>query len=177
MLAEGGWPAVTTRALAEQAGANVGLIHYHFGGLSGLHAAIARKVGVEVIVPIVDALLEAQNLDAGLAAVRRLVPATTSEDRTSRLAVELMTGALRNPVLGEVVREALREAQTRIDERLEQLRPSWPEPRRIGTSILIAALLDGFMLHALLDPLISVDEALSALKDLINDRLSDKENP
>jgi AcrR family transcriptional regulator len=31
VLADGGWPAVTTRAVAGRAGANVALIHYHFG--------------------------------------------------------------------------------------------------------------------------------------------------
>jgi len=170
LLADGGWPAVTTRAVAERAGTNIGLIHYHFGGLPGLHAAIARKAGDEVITPVVDALLEVQDLNAALDTVRDLVPATTGDGQTMRLAVELMAGALRDPALGEVVRDGLRQARARIGERLGELHPSWSEARRTGAATVITALLDGLMLHRLLDASLPVDEALAALGDLIGDR-------
>lgn len=170
MLADGGWPAVTTRAVAVRAGTNIGLIHYHFGGLPGLHSAIARKAGDEVITPVVDALLEAQDPNAALDTVRELVPATTGDGRTARLAVELMAGALRDPALGKVVRDGLRQARARICERLGELHPSWPEARRTGAATVVAALLDGLMLHRLLDASLPLDEALAALGDLIADR-------
>lgn len=156
--------------MAERAGTNTELIRYHFGGLPGLHAAIARKAGDEIITPVVDALLEVQDPDAALDAVRDLVPATTGDGRTMRLAVELMPGALRDPVLGEVVREGLRQARARIGERLGELHPSWSEARRTGATTLVAALLDGLLLHRLLDASLPVDEALAALGDLIADR-------
>ncbi|WP_329468440.1 TetR/AcrR family transcriptional regulator [Streptomyces sp. NBC_01431] len=170
LLADGGWPAVTTRAVAERAGTNTGLIHYHFGGLPGLHAAIARKAGDEVITPVVDALLEAQDPNAALGSVRDLVPATTGDGRTMRLAVEVMAGALRDPALGEVVRDGLRQARARIGERLGEFHPSWSEARRTGAATVVAALLDGLLLHRLLDASLPVDEALAALGDLIGDR-------
>lgn len=161
---------MTTRAVAERAGTNTGLIHYHFGGLPGLHAAIARKVGDEVITPVVDALLEVQDPNAALDAVRNLVPATTGDSRAMRLAVELMAGALRDPALGEVVGAGLRQARARIGERLGELNPSWSEARRTGAATVVTALLDGLMLHRLLDTSLPVDEALAALADLIGDR-------
>lgn len=170
MLAEGGWPAVTTRAVAERAGAQVGLIHYHFGGLAGLHQAIARKAGDEVITPVLDALLEAPEPHAALETLRELVPATTGEDRTLRLAVELMAGALRNPVLGEVLRDGLRQARARIGERLAELYPSWSEARRTGAAVVVTALLDGIVLHQVLDASLPVDEALAAVGELLGGR-------
>ncbi len=170
LLADGGWPAVTARAVAERAGTNMGLIHYHFGGLPGLHSAIARKAGDEVITPVVDALLESQDPNAALTAVRNLVPATTGNSQTMRLAVELMAGALRDPTLGEVLRDGLRQARARISERLGELHPSWSETRRTGAATVVVALLDGLMLHQLLDASLPVDDALAALGDLIGDR-------
>ena len=170
LLADGGWPAVTTRAVAEQAGTNSGLIHYHFGGLPGLHAAIARKAGDEVIAPVVDAVLEVQDPGAAVATVRDLVPATTADGRTMRLAVEVMAGALRDPALGEVLRDRLQQARVQIGARLGELYPSWPEVRRTGAATVIVALLDGLMLHRLLDAALPIDDALTALGDLIADR-------
>lgn len=170
LLADGGWPAVTTRAVAERAGTNVGLIHYHFGGLPGLHVAIARKAGEEIFTPVVDALLEVQDPNAALDTVRDLVPATTGDSQTMRLAVELMAGALRDPALGDVLRDELRQARAQVDERLGELHPSWSEVRRTGAATVIVALLDGLMLHRLLDATLPVDEALAALSDLIGDR-------
>ncbi|GAA4235355.1 TetR family transcriptional regulator [Actinomadura meridiana] len=170
LLVDGGWPAVTTRAVAERAGTNIGLIHYHFGGLPGLHSAIASRAADEIITPIIDALLDAPDFAAALDTVRALVSATPGDGRMMRLAVELMPGALRDPAMGEVLRDGLRQARARIGERLGELHPSWSEARRTGAATVIVALLDGLMLHRLLDTSLPVDETLDALADLIEDR-------
>jgi AcrR family transcriptional regulator len=170
LLAEGGWPAVTTRAVAERAGTNVGLIHYHFGGLPGLHEAIARRAGDEIVGSVVDALVAAPDPSAALDRVRALVPATTGDGPRMRLAVEVMAGALRDPVLGEVLRQELRRARERIGARLAELRPSWSDERRAGAAIVVVALVDGLLLHRLLDTTLPVDEALTALGDLLGVR-------
>lgn len=171
LLAEGGWPAVTTRAVADRAGTHTGLIHYHFGGLPGLHTAIARKAGDEVIAPIVNALLEVRDPAAVLDSVRGLVPAAVGDGRTMRLGVEVMAGALRDPALGEAMRDVLRRARARIGERIGELYPSWSEARRAGAATVAAALLDGLVLHRLLDASLPVDEALAALGDLLEGRV------
>ncbi|BCJ37267.1 hypothetical protein Athai_47700 [Actinocatenispora thailandica] len=170
MLAEGGWPAVTTRAVAERAGTNVGLIHYHFGGLPGLHEAVAHKAGREIVGSVVDALVAAPDAPAALGAVRALVPATTGDGQRVRLAVEVMAGSLRDPMLGTVLRQELRTARERIGARLAELYPSWSEGRRAGAATVLVALVDGLLLHRLLDTALPVDEALTALGDLLGDR-------
>ena len=146
MLAEGGWPAVTTRAVAGRAGANVALIHYHFGGLPGLHAAIARRAAGEVLTPIVDVLVAAVGPTDALETLRRLLP-----------AIPAMTGccgwwrswwpSARDPALGQALRGALRRARVRLAERLGELYPRWPQERRTGAATVALALLDGLMLH------------------------------
>lgn len=169
LLCDGGWPAVTTRAVAERADSRPALIHYHFGGLPGLHTAIARRAGDLIINPLVAELLGAVDERAALAMVRQLLPQTTGDERTTRLAVELIAGAMRDPVLGEVLRDQLREARVRIADRLGQLHPGWPPARLIGTATLIVASIDGLMLHYMLDPGMPVGEALGAVEDLLGD--------
>ena len=167
VLADGGWPAVTTRAVAGRAGANVALIHYHFGGLPGLHAAIARQAAGEVLTPIVDVLVAAAGPADALETLRRLLPATTGDDRVLRLVVELVAGAGRDPALGQALRDSLRKARVRLAGRLGELYPRWPHARRIGAATVALALLDGLMLHYLLDSELPAGEALAALDALI----------
>ena len=167
LLAEGGWPAVTTRSVAERAGANLGLIHYHFGSVANLHEAIARRAGERVIGPVLAELFEAADERAALTAVRRLLPATTDDPEVTRLAVELIAGATRDPALREVLREQLRQAREDIAGRLHQLHPEWPQQRCVGVATLAAALLDGLMLHRMIDPDTPADAALDTIARLI----------
>jgi len=163
LLAEGGWPAVTTRAVAGRAGANVALIHYHFGGLPGLYEAIAHRAAGEVLTPIVDVLVAAAGPADALETLRRLLPATAGDDRVLRLVVELVAGAGRDPALGQALQDALRRARVRLAERLGELYPHWPHERRVGAATVALALLDGLMLHYLLDRELPAGEALAAL--------------
>ncbi len=47
LIAEDGWAAVTTRRVAERAGVNQGLVHYHYGSVAALRreAALQRDDG------------------------------------------------------------------------------------------------------------------------------------
>ncbi|MFI6575289.1 TetR/AcrR family transcriptional regulator [Nocardiopsis sp. NPDC050513] len=167
LLAEGGWPAVTTRAVAARGGANVGLIHYHFGGLPALRLEIARRAGDTVMTPVVEALLAAPDARSALDAMRGVVPRVTGDERVVRLSVELIAGAIRQPELGDALREGLREARGQVADWLGTLHPHWPAERRAGAAMLVAALLDGMVLHHLLDAELSVEPALAALGELI----------
>ncbi|MEU7894031.1 TetR family transcriptional regulator C-terminal domain-containing protein [Nonomuraea sp. NPDC049152] len=168
LLSESGWPAVTTRAVAERADTNLGLIHYHFGGLKELHVAIARRAGEMVIEPLLAQLLATTDERAGVESLRSLLPVAAGDDHITRLSVELVAGALRTPEIGEVLRDQLRVARGRIAEWLRALHPQWPPSRCLGAATLITALLDGLVLHRLLDPELPAREAVAALTDLVD---------
>lgn len=59
LLAEGGWPAITARAVADRARIRPGLLHHYFNGLPGLHVAVAQRASEMIIDPVVDALVDA----------------------------------------------------------------------------------------------------------------------
>ncbi|WP_243717746.1 TetR/AcrR family transcriptional regulator [Actinomadura sp. KC345] len=167
LLGEDGWTGVTTRAVAERAGTNPGLIHYHFGGLAGLHAAIFQRATDLIIDPLVDGLLGAPDERAALAMVRDMLEQAPGDERTTRLAAELIMGATRDPALGAVLRDGLRQARAQIADRLRALHPGWPQARLAGSATLIAASIDGLMLHSMIDDELPVGEALSAVGELL----------
>lgn len=204
LLGEYGWPGVTARAVAERAGTNPGLIHYHFGGLPGLHAAIFRR-GTDLLVnPLVDELMSARDERAAL---RALLPQTagdepaprlgggdesasrqTAHDESasrlggggesvarlvagdefgSRLAAELIIGATRDPALGAMLRDELRQARQQIAERLRGLHPDWSARQAIGVATLVVAAIDGLMLHCMIDGAVPAEEALDVAERLL----------
>ncbi|MFF0864049.1 TetR/AcrR family transcriptional regulator [Nonomuraea sp. NPDC003560] len=167
LLGEHGWPGVTTRAVAERAGTNPGLIHYHFGGLPGLREAIFRRATDLVVGPLVTELLAADDERAALALLRGLPARAAADGPTTRLAAELIVGATRDPALGAVLRDELRRARGRIATRLGRLRPGWPADRLDGVATLVTAAIDGLMLHHMIDPALPVGAALSAVEDLL----------
>ncbi|MQA01202.1 MAG: TetR family transcriptional regulator [Streptosporangiales bacterium] len=163
LLVEAGWPAVTTRRVAARAGVNVGLIHYHFGGLAQLRAAITQRAAEDLGDPVVHELLGADGARAVVDAMRRLLPETADDERRARLAMEVMAGALREPGLAAAGEDQLRQLRAALADRLGELYPDWPAPRRTGAATLLLALLEGLVLHRLLDPQLPVDEAMDAL--------------
>ena len=49
LVAEAGFANVSTRAIAERAGENIGSIHYHFGGKDGLFEAVVKEAMADSI--------------------------------------------------------------------------------------------------------------------------------
>ncbi|MDY6999050.1 MAG: TetR family transcriptional regulator [Actinomycetota bacterium] len=167
LLAEGGWPAVTARAIAQHSGSNVGLIHYHFSGMGPLRVAIARRAGDMVLAPMAAQLVRALDPEATVDAARELLADAPADRRTAALASELVTGAVRDPSLAAVIAEQLRDVRRQVAERLSQIHPDWTPERGAAVATLAAALLDGLILHKLLDAELPVEPALTALGDLV----------
>lgn len=167
LLGREGWPGVSTRAVAEQAGTNPGLIHYHFGGLAGLHSEVFRQATDLVLGPMLTELLAAPDERAALETLRSMLARTPADEQSTRLAAELIMGAMRDPALGAVLRDGLRRARAQIADRLRDLHPGWPPSRPAGAAALIVASIDGLMLHYMIDGELPVEDVLSAVRELL----------
>ncbi|MFI0479765.1 TetR/AcrR family transcriptional regulator [Actinomadura sp. 9N215] len=167
LLAEGGWPAITARAVADRARIKPGLLHHYFNGLPGLHVAVAQRAGEMIIEPVVDALLAAPDTPAAVQALRDVVPDMIAGERKLRLAAELLVRALRDPRMGAERRDWARAVRGRVAARLAEVCPDWAAERREGTAMLVTALLDGLMLQLILDPGLPADPALDATAALV----------
>ncbi|WP_367042656.1 TetR family transcriptional regulator C-terminal domain-containing protein [Streptomyces sp. Je 1-332] len=171
LLAQDGWPGVTTRAVAERAGANLGLIHYYWGGLPALKAAIARRAGEQVFDPVTEELSGTTTLEEAHSKLIELLSAP-HDDRTARLTVELIAGAARDPLLGDVLRESLTATRAQLRTWLKGVAPDAPD----GSETVLIALLDGMLLHRMLDPDLDNREALSALSHFLPGRAAPDES-
>jgi AcrR family transcriptional regulator len=77
LAAELGFPNVSTRAVAERSGENIGSIHYHFGGKAGLLEAVVceamKDMSGQGALRITEQFDEAKKTPAGLSGLLRML--------------------------------------------------------------------------------------------------------
>jgi AcrR family transcriptional regulator len=172
LIAELGWGRVTTRAVAERAGLPHGAVSYHYRGKQELLIE-ATMFAFERAVP----LDEFANL-------------TTVADLIGLVAAEVADREAIDPVTSRLMFEAMREAERdevlrqRMGNMLSQYRDMMvqavaaDQERGVvladapagAVATLLAALGDGLLLHALLDPDLDIPAALDALRALLEPR-------
>lgn len=147
LIGERGWSAVSTRALAERAELTPGLVHYHFSSLNALleEAALAT---VRAVVERTAALMERTTPRQGVEAMLVELEGYPGDDPTSRLFLEAYLAAGRDAGLREGLARLLADFRERTARWLE--RSGVPEPE--ATARVLAATVDGLMLHRPLDP-------------------------
>ncbi|WUI03168.1 TetR family transcriptional regulator C-terminal domain-containing protein [Spirillospora sp. NBC_00431] len=155
VMGESGWSAVTSRVVAERARANNALVHYYFGSVDALRrAAVTHAVEKELEGPV-EAILRAENvLDGVTAAIAGLVergPGTAGQ----RVLVEALTQGLRDEELRAETTRQIRTFRELLAARLTEGRAAGllrADADPAGLAVVIGALLDGMLLHVLIDP-------------------------
>ncbi|RKT55020.1 TetR/AcrR family transcriptional regulator [Saccharothrix australiensis] len=144
LIAEKGWGAVSTRVLADRAGVGSGVVHYHFdstqavlveASVGALRAALAGLPDLLDSSPTpehaVDALFSALDEAGG-----------------QELFVETFLAASRNDALRQAVGELLAEFRRVLSAWLAARGVPTPD----ATAAVLAAAVDGVLLHRALDP-------------------------
>jgi len=163
VLAERGWASTTARAVADRAGAQLGLIHYHFGGFPQLKRAITAAVIDEAFQPVLRRVAESERWQDGLA---HAVEAGTEDvdGMSGRLTAELVVASLQDEEVREQLREALAAARRQMTGTFRARGVAADDAE--GLAVVGAALLDGLLLHRLIDrdlPLTAAAEVLRTL--------------
>ncbi len=147
-IARSGWGAVTTRQVAALAGVNQALVHYHFGSMDALkREAALDALAREVSEPMV-ALFEEETLAGGLRRCLALVGALDPQSEPAVVLYESMLAAARDDELRAILNHALQAFRSVLAQRIAHDGGSDPEP----AAALVAAALDGALLHRLVDP-------------------------
>lgn len=159
LIAEGGLGAATTRAVTRRAGANIGAVNYHFGSKSALVReavadavdSIQKRVFAEHVGPPTAASV--------VAAVKAARPLATGP--CARVVLAAAVEGPRDPELADLVRAKLDDLRARV------LVVTGDDSADGGLAALVAAALDGLLLHLVIDPQMDLDGAAAALARIL----------
>ncbi len=148
LIPERGWSAVSTRVLAERAGVTPSVVHYHFPSIQAvLHEAVVSAMGSVLgeFEPMLQAGRDAGDLVDALAGT---VERYTGADPMSLLFVEAYLAATRDDLL----RERIAEVVEGFHRRLTGFLSRYGVPAPGETAVVLAAAVDGLLLHRALSP-------------------------
>ena len=179
LVAELGWDAVTTRAVAARAGVNPALVHYHFGSMEALLrgavvAALEQEIG-QAVVPFTTEPTLTDALAGATDAVGRFDPDTP----TAALLIEAMIRAVRDPELSRLIVGSLTEFRDLVAARV---RAAAADDATValppdGTGVFVAAALDGLALHRIVDPSTDIEGFREVIVQLFARDIAPAEDP
>lgn len=147
LITEHGWGAVTTRMVAERSAVGPGLVHYHFRSLTDLLIDASLRLARTQY----DAVMSGVLAMPGTAAMTQMLTAIgsyTVADPATVAMSEMMLAATRLPRLRQELGTLLAEARAETTDWFA--REGSPDPEAAAT--LVLALIDGLILHRILDP-------------------------
>ncbi|MFE9324384.1 TetR/AcrR family transcriptional regulator [Nocardia sp. NPDC052278] len=148
LIAEHGWAAVTTRMVAERARLRPGLVHYHFTSVTDLLIDASLQTARTEYENVMIGVLAA----SGPGAMRQILTAISSYISTDPATVamsEMMLAATRHERLRRELGRFVAEARAALAE--------WFRDQQVvadpaATAAVVPALIDGLILHRLIDP-------------------------
>ncbi|HET9255163.1 MAG TPA: TetR/AcrR family transcriptional regulator [Pseudonocardiaceae bacterium] len=163
LITELGWTAVSTRILADRAGVTPGLVHYHFPSLQALLRDAALGMISDLLSSTEATLENATTLDAGLDLMLSSLGARTGTESTSLLFTETYLAAARD----ETLRGELIALVTEFREQLAQWLAEHAALKPDDTASVLAAAIDGVILHRALNPDLTTATVAPLLRGLI----------
>ena len=169
LIAELGWGRVTTRAVAERAGLPHGSVSYHFRSKQELLVDAALHT-FEQQAPMTE-FETLENVDDLIEVIKAQVGAEGANDyKLTALMMETMREAERDSTLRQqltTMLAAYRSVMADIIERDPTLSLQATAISREGLATALAAIGDGLILHAVIDPELDMASALEAVRALV----------
>jgi AcrR family transcriptional regulator len=170
LVAKRGWDAVTTRQIADSAGVNQALIHYHFGSKERLlHAAFDRAVRGMFMEPV-TAMIQAPTLAEGAAGLVMALRELDESVPEVLFGFEALSRSARDETIRTALAELLAELRGIVAERIEEGQRTGSVRRDldpVGTATALGALFDGLGFHFLVDRRIDVERTAAAVQALL----------
>lgn len=160
LIGELGWNAVSTRVLAERAGVAPGLVHYHFSSLPALLREAAVGMMREMLAATGPILDEADGPEDGVATLLQMADGYTGDDPTSLVFIEAYLAATRDAELRRELAGLLLGFRAELAGWLAGHGQRRPEQ----TAAVIAATVDGVLLHRALDPALTSTTVLPVIR-------------
>ena len=177
LIVELGWSAVTTRAVAERAGVNQALVHYHFGSIGALRRESVMTRLTPAIQELIDELLDERPLTESIRRVMRLIDGFDLGTETGVLMAETLLQATRDPSVAEAMGGIIGSWSEMLGPRLMVaqergvVRADIPADR---LTAVLASFLDGFLIQRMANPDFDADVAADTLIALLSPRGEDR---
>lgn len=170
VVQEAGWSAASTRVVAERAGVRPGVVHYHFSSVTDLLVDATVPTLVGFVDELVSLLEDADDLPTGIDALlgtaAGYAEGYAADDPAPRLAAEAFLAATRVPRLRDALAETLVRARARLADWLRSRGFDGDAP---AVATLLAAALDGLILHRAVDPHTDLAGVARSLRLLVHE--------
>lgn len=147
LIPERGWTAVSTRVLAERAGVTPSVVHYHFPSMAELLNEAVLGLMRQVLAASEEQVGEGGDPASTIRAMVASVAEYSGDDPTSMVFLEAYLAATRDAGLRERIAAELRRFRDGVGALLAA--HEVPEPE--ATAAVLAAAIDGLLLHRALD--------------------------
>jgi len=146
LVGEVGWGAVTTRLIAERAGVNAALVHYHFSSVSELLSTAALRFAEQMLAEVAEVLRPAEPAD-GIDRMLADLTRYTGTDPESLLLAEALLASHRLPELRSALAALVAGFRSQVAAWLREAGVKDAD----AVALLLGAAIDGLVLHRALD--------------------------
>jgi AcrR family transcriptional regulator len=171
LIVERGWGSVTTRAVAERAGVNQALVHYHFGSMDSLlREAVLARLEPE-IQGLIDELLDDRPIPESIHRVMGLLDRFDLSSEAGVLMAEAMLQATRDQAVAAAMGGVIGSWAGMLEPRLKLAQGRGVIRADVDAAplaLLMAATLDGFLIQRMADPGIDATRTADTLIRLIS---------
>ena len=166
LIGEVGWHNVSTRLVADRAGVNQALVHYHFRSVSGLLIAATTATADTMLTRVANELTSQPSVDAGVALLLDEIARYTADDPEALLLLEAFLASTRLPVLREELAGTMRGFRASVEGWLQRIGAGSAAEAHIAAAAFGAAL-DGIVLHHMLDSELDVRAHAEPLRRML----------
>jgi AcrR family transcriptional regulator len=163
LIPECGWGAVTTRMVAQRAGVNPGLVHYHFSSVPDLLTEAVLRVARLAVGEPTRMLAEAPDVGTGVDLLLGALDPYTGTDPASLLLTEGLLASTRHEPLRAELAVLLGDFRERVADWLRAL----GHPDADQSAVLLAAVIDGLLLHRAIDPALDLAAMAGVLRRML----------
>ncbi|MFE2929449.1 MULTISPECIES: TetR/AcrR family transcriptional regulator [unclassified Streptomyces] len=168
LIPELGWGDVSSRRVAERAGVNTGVIHYHVGSIGELRRiAAVRRIRTFFLDRIGEALAQ-EDPAVAVETMLRALSANDPRDPELLLLYESLVAASRDDQLRAEIAGLLAELRQRLCDWFAERGVARP----LTVAVTLTAAIDGYLLQRSLDPSVEPGPLIEGLVGLVRQQLA-----